>query len=285
MSNAVTYELSGGVATITMDDGKVNALSPRMLAELSEAFDRAEAEGAVVLLRGRDGTFSAGFDLSVFQQSDRAIHDMLLAGARLAERVLSFPTPVVVACGGHALAMGAFLLLSADLRIGVEGAYKIGLNEVAIGLTVPHFGIEIARQRLAPTHFNLALTTGFIYAPAQALSAGFFDRLCPAPHLGAVSVEAAVGLSRIDMTAHAATKQRARERALNAVRAAIDVDFSLWVEPSREVLRGPPASWTRRPWSQEDEVPPDTPCPETIRSPTRRATFTDGLRTFLSALR
>jgi enoyl-CoA hydratase len=225
MSNAVTYELSGSVATITMDDGKVNSLSPGMLAALREAFDRAEADKAVVLLTGREGRFSAGFELSVFKQGGEAVREMLLAGARLAERILSFPTPVVVACSGHALAMAAFVVLSADLRIGIDGPYKIGLNEVAIGMTVPHFGIEIARQRLAPAHFNLALTTAFIYSPHEAVTAGFLDRVVPAGDFKAVTREAAVGLTRVDREAHAATKQRARDGALRALRAAIRADF------------------------------------------------------------
>jgi enoyl-CoA hydratase len=227
MSNAVTYELSGSVATITMDDGKVNSLSPAMLAGLREAFDRAEADNAVVLLSGREGRFSAGFELGVFKQGGEAVGEMLLAGARLAERILSFPTPVVVACSGHALAMAAFVMLSADLRIGIEGPYKIGLNEVAIGMTVPHFGIEIARQRLAPAHFNLATTTAFIYSPHEAVTAGFLDRVVPAGDLKPATMEAAVGLTRLDMAAHAATKQRARDPALKALRAAIRADFGV----------------------------------------------------------
>jgi enoyl-CoA hydratase len=225
MSNAVTYELSESVAAITMDDGKVNSLSPRMLAELAAAFDRAEADKAVVLLGGREGRFSAGFELSVFKQGDAAVREMLLAGARLAQRILSFPTPVVIACSGHALAMAAFAMLGADLRIGVDGPYKIGLNEVAIGLTVPHFGIEMARQRLAPAHFNLALTTANIYSPAEAVAAGFLDRVVPAADFKVATREAALALTRLDMQAHASTKLRAREGALEALRAAIAADF------------------------------------------------------------
>jgi enoyl-CoA hydratase len=225
MTNAVTYELSESVATITMDDGKVNSLSPGMLAELSAAFDRAEADRAVVLFGGREGRFSAGFELSVFKQGDAAVREMLQAGARLAERILSFPTPVVIACSGHALAMGAFLLLSADLRIGIEGPYKIGLNEVAIGMTVPRFGIEVARQRLAPAHFNLALTTAFIYSPAEAVAAGFLDRVVTPGELKTASRQAAVALTRLDMKAHAETKERARGGALSAMKAAIAADF------------------------------------------------------------
>jgi enoyl-CoA hydratase len=225
MSDRVRYELAGRVATVTMDDGKANALSPAMLADLAGAFDRAEKDEAVVVLTGRPGRFSGGFDLAVFKQGADEVRGMLLAGARLAERMLSFPTPVVIACNGHALAMAAFLLLSADLRIGTDGAFKIGLNEVAIGLTVPHYGIEIARHRLAPAHFNLALTTGNIYSPAEAAVAGFLDRVVPADAVVGAAREAARALTAIDMPAHRATKLRARAAALSALRAAMAADF------------------------------------------------------------
>jgi enoyl-CoA hydratase len=225
MSSIVTYEFSNSVSTITMDDGKVNCLSPRMLSDLNTAFDRAEADKAVVLLSGREGRFSGGFDLAVFKRGGDELHDMLEAGARLAERVLSFPTPVLVACSGHALAMGAFLMLCADVRIGLEGPYKIGLNEVAIGLTVPHYGIEIARQRLTPSHFNRALITAEIYSPEQAVPAGFLDRAVPAADWAVACREEAAALARLDMPAHAATKHRARHGALMAIRSAIEADF------------------------------------------------------------
>jgi enoyl-CoA hydratase len=225
MSHIVSYELSGSVSTITMNDGKVNCFSPQMLSDLRDALDRAERDRAVVLLGGKEGTFSAGFDLAVFKRGGNDLRDMLLAGARLAERVLTFPTPVVVACSGHALAMGAFLMLCADVRIGVEAPYKIGLNEVAIGLTVPHFGIEIARQRLAPAHFNLALLTSAIYSPGEAVAAGFLDRVVPPPELWTAARETAVALTRLDMAAHVATKLRARDAALVALRGAIAADF------------------------------------------------------------
>lgn len=225
MSDIVGHELSNGVLTITMDDGKVNCLSPKMLAELSAAFDRASAEKAVVLWTGREGKFSGGFDLKVFERGGDELRGMLAAGARLAERVLSFPTPVVVACNGHALAMGAFMLLCADVRIGAGGPFKIGLNEVAIGMTVPRFGVEIARQRLAPAHFSLALLTAELYSPERAVVAGFLDRAVPAEELAAAGKEAARALARIDLTAHAATKRHARGQAIDALRAAIAADF------------------------------------------------------------
>src|SRR5262245_42615458 len=137
MGTLVTYRLDGRVATITMDDGKVNVLSPGMLAELNGALDRAVEDRAVVLLTGGGRVFSAGFDLKVLGAGGQEALAMIRAGFELAARVLSFPQPVVIACGGHAMAMGVFLLLSGDYRVGAAGSYKITANEVAIGIPVP----------------------------------------------------------------------------------------------------------------------------------------------------
>ena len=135
-------------------------------------------DGAVVVLTGRDGYFSAGFDLKVFSAGDPdRVVEMLRLGATLTERMLSFPTPVIVACSGHAIAAGSFVLLAADARIGVDGPFQIGLNEVKIGLTVPWFAIELARGRLTPAHFDRAVVTARCMTPSEGVVAGFLDQL------------------------------------------------------------------------------------------------------------
>ncbi len=151
---------------------------------------------------------------------------MLTLGATLAERVLSFPTPVVVACTGHAVAAGAFLPLAADARIGVDGPFKIGLSEVKIGLTVPWFAIELARQRLQPAHFDRTVVNATMYSPSEAVAAGFLDAVVPAEDLQAVSHQAAAQLADLDLGAHAATKLRARAGALQALRSAIETELT-----------------------------------------------------------
>src|SRR6202023_2840195 len=135
---------------------------------------------------------------------------MVKAGAELALRILSFPTRVVAACHGNAYPMGAFLIMSCDHRIAAEGNYRIGMNEVAIGLTVPRFGIEVARQRLTPPYFSRARVTGEMFGPAEAVTAGFVDRVVPAADLENAADEAAMALSKLNMAHHAATKVRAR---------------------------------------------------------------------------
>jgi enoyl-CoA hydratase len=231
LTELATYELDDGIATIAMDDGKVNALSIEMLKAVLAALDRTEEDEAVVVLTGREGYFSAGFDLNVFSERQDEIVEMLTLGARLAERILSFPTPVLVACSGHAIAAGTFPALAADLRIGVAGPYKLGLNEVKIGLTVPLYVVELARQRLSPAEFNRSLLTANMYAPEEAVAAGLLDRVVAPEELAAASRQAAEELAGLDMAAHSATKQRVRERALDALRAAIDAELASLPQP------------------------------------------------------
>jgi enoyl-CoA hydratase/carnithine racemase len=218
MSERTTYDLHDGIATIAMDDGKANALSAAMLGELSAAFDRAEADGAIVLLTGRERTFSGGFDLRC---PPDGWAEMVGAGARLAERMLSFPQPVIAACNGNAIAMGAFLLLAADVRVGAAGAFRIGLNEVAIGLAMPWFGVALARHRLAPPHADRCTVTGALLGPEEACAAGFLDRVVAPEALREGASAAARALAALDRRAHAATKLRVREQALAGVREGI----------------------------------------------------------------
>ena len=153
---------------------------------------------------------------------------MLTGGFELSERLVSFATPVVVACTGHALAMGAFLLLSGDYRIGAHGSFKIGANEVAIGLTMPHFAIELCRLRLSPQHFHRAVVTAEIHAPESALAAGFLDELAAPADLPAAAQRAAARLGTLNMVAFSATKLRSREQALQSIRSAIEKDDAAW---------------------------------------------------------
>lgn len=224
----VSYHCDDVIAAITIDDGKVNALSLAVLAELSAALDRAEQDDAVVILAGRDGVFSAGFDLPALRGGGPDALAMLRAGFELAARLLAFPRPVVIACTGHAVAMGVFLLLCGDYRVGAAGPYKITANEVAIGLTMPRAAVEIGRQRLTPAHFNRAVVLAEAFSPADAVAAGFLDRAVEAHNVHEVARGVAAQLAALDRSAHSATKRRARARALSAIRSAIDADVAAY---------------------------------------------------------
>jgi enoyl-CoA hydratase len=224
MKELVTYQLRDGVATIAMDDGKVNVMSNAMQSAVMSALDKAVADKAIVVLTGRPGVFSAGFDLAVLTAGNSDAHAMLKGGFELALRIYSLAVPVVVACSGHALAMGAFLLLAADYRVGAAGAFKIGANEVAIGLTMPHFALELLRQRLSPSYFSRAAITAEIFAPDQAVAAGFLDQVVGADEVLVDAQKKAVQFANLNMAAYVATKLRAREQIVSTMRKAIEID-------------------------------------------------------------
>lgn len=224
MGTRTSLAIDDGIAQITLDDGKVNALSIELIDEINEALDQAESAEAVTVLTGREGIFSAGFDLKTFQRGAEAASEMVGAGARLVVRLLSFPYPVLTACTGHAYPAGAFLMLAADRRLGISGPWQIGLNEVAIGLTVPGFAIEIARHRL--TAQGLAqVNSGYMSSPEEALRHGFLDRVVAVDELGTTVQEEAQRLRALDMPSFAATKTRINERAIAALEAAIEADY------------------------------------------------------------
>ena len=224
MGDRTRVEIEGGIAWIALDDGKVNAMSTAMMSEIGAALDEAESAEAVAVLRGREGIFSAGFDLRTFDRGPEAGLEMVRAGAELILRLLAFPRPVVTVCTGHAYPMGAFLMLSADVRFGLAGPWRIGMNEVAIGMTIPRFVVELARHRLTPPGVA-RITTAAMFAPEEALRLGYLDRVLDAEPLEPAVREEANRLRALDMKAFAATKKRVNERAIQAIRAAVDAEM------------------------------------------------------------
>lgn len=218
----VTYALADRIATITLDDGKANVMSESMLRAIDAALDRARDDEAVVLLTGRERMFSAGYDLGMFKRDPEEILRTIRLGGRVVTRLLGFERPVVAACPGHAVAQGAFTLLAADVRFGVRGPFKFGLNEVAIGLTIPHYGVEIARLRMPAPWFHRATLTAPLLTPEQALAAGFLDELVEPDALLASARAEAARLTTIDIAAHRGTKERVRGAAIERMRASLE---------------------------------------------------------------
>ena len=179
MTEPLTYQLLDKVAVVTMDDGKANALSKPMIEALREAIKRAESEAGALVLAGRAERFCAGFDLRVMMSSPEAATDLLRTGSKLLLELYGVSLPLVIACTGHALAGGALVVLTGDHRIGAAGAYKLGLNEVAIGLPVPVLAMELARDRLAADHLPKATLGATIFDPETAVRAGYLDEVVP----------------------------------------------------------------------------------------------------------
>lgn len=224
MSELISYQLEDGIATLTLSNGKVNAISPDVIAAFNAALDRAEQDRAIVILTGQPGILSGGYDLKVMTSGPQNAVNLVAAGSTLARRMLAHPYPIIVACPGHAVAKGAFLLLSADYRIGVEGPFNIGLNEVQIGMTMHHVGIELARDRLRKSAFHRSVINGEMFDPQGALDAGFLDKVVPAEALLLTALAAAQQLKKINMTAHRNTKLKVRKALLETLDQAIELD-------------------------------------------------------------
>ncbi|WP_415844514.1 crotonase/enoyl-CoA hydratase family protein [Stutzerimonas zhaodongensis] len=224
MSDLVSYELEDGIATLTLNNGKVNALSPAVFDALNDAFDRAEKDRAVIIITGQPGILSGGYDLKVMTSSPENAIALVTTGSTFTRRMLAHPFPIIVACPGHAIAKGAFLLLSADYRIGVEGPFNIGLNEVLIGMTMHHSGIEVARDRLTKPAFHRSVINGEIFNPQDARDAGFIDKIVQPEELMEVAKATAQQLKKINMTAHKNTKLKARKGLLETLDQAILLD-------------------------------------------------------------
>ena len=224
MSDLISYQLEDGIATLTLSNGKVNAISPDVIAAFNAALDRAEQDRAIVVITGQPGILSGGYDLKVMTSGPQNAINLVAAGSTLARRMLAHPYPIIVACPGHAVAKGAFILLSADYRIGVEGPFNIGLNEVQIGMTMHHVGIELARDRLRKSAFHRSVITGEMFDPAGAVEAGFLDKVVPAEQLLATTQAVAQQMKKINMTAHKNTKLKVRKALLETLDAAIEMD-------------------------------------------------------------
>lgn len=203
----VTISLVDSVAVITMDDGKVNALGTSLIDALSGALDAVEADARSVVLAGRPGAFSAGIDLNTLQIGNPESVELIHKATDVCLRIAEFPRPIVAACTGHAVALGAGLLLCCDIRICAAGNFKIGFNEVSIGIPIPELILGLARERLSRRHLMMAVATAQIYTPTQAVEVGFLDR-AGSSNPTRDGVQVASDLARyLDAEAFAATRQ------------------------------------------------------------------------------
>lgn len=229
MTGLATYSLVDGISVITMDDGKANAISLAMQEALNAALDGAERANVPVVLTGRSGILPAGFDLKTLMASGQPAVDMLNGGLELAIRLLSFPTPVTIACGGHAIAMGVFLMLCGDYRIGVQGEFKYVANEVAIGMTMPFSTIEILRQRVTPAALSRSVLLAEVFTPQNAVETGFVDRVVSSEaELMPAALEFAKTTVGLNAAAHAASKKRLRAGVIEAIRVGLEKDLAGW---------------------------------------------------------
>jgi enoyl-CoA hydratase len=210
----LAIEMHGRVAILKIDDGKANVVSEAFSKAVNEGLDAAERDAAAVLIVGRPGRFSAGFDLGVIRDgTPEQAAAMRSAGAQTMHRLFMHPQPVVMACTGHALAAGALILLTGDTRIGVRGDFKIGLNETAIGLALPVYGLEFAKARMPADQLTANVIQARLHDPESAVKAGYLDAVVEREQLMKTALARASALAEISGDAYATVKRRLRGQA------------------------------------------------------------------------
>ncbi len=215
------FEITDNVAILRFDDGKANAVGHSFLDQVNEGLDRAEKEAGAVILRGRDGIFSAGFDLKELKKGPEEATALARRGFEFLTRLYSYPLPVVAACSGHGIALGAFILLAADTRIGVTGDFKISLPETAIGMDIPPLLMGLTRSRLSPLHLTRAAIQSENYSPEGAVAAGFLDEVVDPAELDERALAAAVKLAALPAKYYAKNKMSARRETIEAMQASL----------------------------------------------------------------
>jgi len=214
---SVTTTIDDGVAVVRLDDGKANALSMDVIDSLHGALDRATADATAVCLAGNGKALCAGFDLSVMRGGFDDMVKLVRAGGELLMRLYGHGQPTVAAVTGHALAAGALLVLACDTRVSGDAPSKIGLNEVAIGMTLPDFAIELARDRLSKRYLTRATIEAEVFSPEGALAAGYVDMIVGADQCERTAIDIARQLGQLDATAYAGTKKALRHATIDRV--------------------------------------------------------------------
>ncbi len=212
------FQLSESVAILRFDDGKANAVSHAFLDDINIGLDRAQQEARAVVLRGRQGIFSAGFDLAEFKKGPEATVALARRGLELLVRLYSLPLPLVAACSGHGIAMGAFILLACDTRIGIRGDFRISMPETAIGMDLPPPIMALTASRLSKRHLTRAAIQAEVYSPEAAIDAGFLDEVVAAEELDARALAVATRLGELPQKYYARNKLATRAEALAAMR-------------------------------------------------------------------
>ncbi|GAA6135921.1 crotonase/enoyl-CoA hydratase family protein [Oceaniserpentilla sp. 4NH20-0058] len=215
------YQLKDDIAFINIDDGKANAMNHEFIDGMNAAFDKAEAEAKVIVIQGREGMLSAGFDLKAIAKGGDQAVQMLEKGMVLMTRMYSLPLPVITVCEGHAIGMGAFILMASDNRIGVDSEYVVNLPETAIGMPFTPVLMSLIKDRIVNTEQTIAVMQSKKYTPAEAVDAGFLDQLVPADKLLESATALAKQLAELPKAFYKKNKLDLRGDSLEVMRASL----------------------------------------------------------------
>ncbi|MFT5579368.1 MAG: enoyl-CoA hydratase [Paraglaciecola psychrophila] len=216
------YQLKDNTALISIDDGKANAMNHSFIDSLGECLDRAEKEASAVILQGREGMFSAGFDLKELAKGEDEATQLVNRGMAMITRLYALPLPLISVCAGHAFGMGAFILLASDNRLGSNTDYKVNLPETAIGMSFNPVLMSLIKAHVTPRHQTMAALQSRKFTPAESITAGFLDQLMDTDQLLTEAFSLAKELSNLPAAQYGTNKQFLREAPLKVMRDALN---------------------------------------------------------------
>jgi enoyl-CoA hydratase/carnithine racemase len=243
MSTIRTNDHDGGVRLLTLDRPPANAIDEALLGDLLAAIDAARGDDAVraLVLTGNGAFFCGGFDLGSARRDDAATAQLnvLYRDAHLA--LLTLPKPTLAMVNGHATAGGFVLALACDYRLGRDGDYKIGLNEVAIGASYPLVAHEIVTLRLPHARACEVVLGAALYPASQATRLGLVDELLPDDRFAATVLRRAARMGGFPRDAYAHAKARLIADAVARVRAETPAEAAaasaIWSTPESRAAR------------------------------------------------
>jgi len=218
-----TLKKEENISVITLDDGKANVFSTKMSTDINECLDEVSKEDGCIVLTGREGMFSAGFDLKTLQGGDMdQIQEMTTTGFKLLSRIFSFPRPVIAACSGHGIALGTFLLCCCDYRIGIKGDFMLGANEMRTNMVIPPPILELIKFRVAQSHKYRAVLGAEMYTFENAKEAGLIDEVVDSNILMETAFNKAKDLATMGHPSYSMTKELYIAEPLKKINDGID---------------------------------------------------------------
>ena len=230
--NAMQLERIGEAVLLRMRAGKANAMGPAWLERMEALLDEAlTARARALVITGYEGFFSAGLDLPTLDGlDDRAMGSFMSGFSRTMLRIFELPMPVVAAVNGHAIAGGCVLALQADVRIGAASDFRIGLNEVQLGIGLPAVVLEALRAQVPAASLLPIALEGRLFSPEEAVSVGLLHEVVPADRLEQRAVARAMELGALPGAAYASVKHGLRAPVAQRVRDLAGQDAARWAE-------------------------------------------------------
>jgi enoyl-CoA hydratase/carnithine racemase len=211
----------GGIATVTIKRGKVNALNEALVDELHDSFASLQQDTAIraIVLTGQGKFFSFGFDIPEFLSYPRDdFRRFLKKFTDLYTFIFQYPKPVVAAINGHAIAGGCMLANACDHRIMVSGKAKISLNELSFGSSVFAGSVEILRFLVGSGNAQKVLISASMYSAEEARAMGLLDDVVHGDELSGKAVEVAAYYAGKAPAAFASIKRMLRQQVVESYR-------------------------------------------------------------------